>query len=480
MPLPRKHILSLVLIFTLMCSHGCAKFLLGDKSLNHNPLERPQVNITNFSEALECMDQLMIDYDTPLLRITAQDLANKTGDGQPLAGTKEMLITSISKISEKSGRIKFISYGTDQRDIILLHNAHARKDEFITPDYFIRGGITQMDRNVFAARFGGALNDDDWNVAFTSGQGISYAAMDMSVGEINTLQILSGIHSSNVLAIYDRGAGTDLGGRLNSVGSFFDFGIDRRDGVGQAIRNMIDLGVIEVIGKLTQTPYMTCLPLDSNHPEVLKLISKAYQKEIRSPDRLIKSLQIRLKKLNYYQGPINGKLSSATLNAIEYFRYLYNMPQKTPAKTIDFRLYKAVLYDEVYPWDFKSTYALSEQTPSQSTPFSKHPSASGKVIEATHHYLRQPKPLKKSKKQQAPSAFSKPEQPIQLITPTQPINTTNTAHTNHQHSLSKNLQRYQQPKNNKKIPKKAPINVRHIIRPPSTKPSAPKWWPTNR
>ncbi len=346
----------LVFCVTLILLNGCTKMLLGDKALSPNPIERPQINITTFSNALQCMDQLLLEYNATPITLTAQDINNKTGDGQPLVGAKEMLITSLSQIGKRSGRVKFVSYGTDQRDIILLHQAHTKKSAFVTPDYFIRGGITQLDKNVFSSRFGGALNDDDWNVSFTSGQGISYAGMDLSVGEVHTLQILPGVHSSNVLAVFDRGAGTDLGGRLNSVGTFFDFGIDRRDGLGQAIRNMVDLGVIELIGKLTQVPYMTCLPIDTNHPEILKLIYNDFQRESQDPQKLMRFLQTRLKQLNYYHGPINGNPTPETLSAIDYFRHLYEIPRHSRSAAIDFQLYKAIMYQPKYSWDTAAPY----------------------------------------------------------------------------------------------------------------------------
>lgn len=347
---PLWRLIGLLLISCLL--NGCAKFLLGDRALNRNPTEKPSVNLSDFSVALECMDQMQLDYNAPTIVITAQDIPNKTAEGGPLVGTKDMLITSLSKISERSGRVHFVSYGTELRDIILLHKVHDHRDDFITPDYFILGSITQLDKNVLASRFGGALNSDTWNSTYSSGQGISYAGLDLNVGFIKNLQMIPGMTSSNVLALYDRGAGTDLGGRINSVGAFFDFGIDRRDGLGQAIRNMMDLATIELIGKLQNLPYLTCLPVNPSQPEVDAIIRKEYLRFQQNPQRLIQAIQGRLHQLGYYNGPIDGQLNQITIDAIGYFRQLYQLPNQN-ILAFDYEFYKTVMYREPYHWDSK-------------------------------------------------------------------------------------------------------------------------------
>ncbi len=358
---------ALITLFITSQLSGCANFLLGNKTFNRNPIENPVVNVTNFSNSLACMDNLLIQYDIPTITITAQDIPNMTGEGEQLVGGKEMLITSMSKIGSKSQRIRFVSYGTDLRDIILLHKAHDAKENFITPDYFIRGGITQLDKNVISSRFGTALNSEDWNAAFTGGQGISYAALDLNVGQVSSLQMIPGVTSNNVLAVYDKGAGTDLGGRINSVGTFFDFGLDRRDGLGQAIRNLVDLGLIELIGKLLDIPYMTCLPLDYENPEVLAKIREEYVRYSKDRHKLIKSIQMRLKQFNYYHGATHGILDRKTYLALEYYRNLYSLNSfNNGTQSIDFKLYKEIMYGNKYAWDFDSvTYPRFTELPEE-------------------------------------------------------------------------------------------------------------------
>jgi hypothetical protein len=326
---------------------------MGENALSRNPIENPTTNITNFTRSLECMDELLIQHDAPRITITAQDVPNMTGDGSNIAGTKDMLITSISKLSQRSRRIRFVSYGTDLRDIILLHKAHDARDNFVTPDYFIRGAITQLDKNVLSSRIGAAANHDNWNTAFSGGQGVSFIGLDLNIGLVSSLQMIPGVTSNNVLALWDRGAGTDIGGRINSVGTFFDFGIDRRDGIGQAIRNMTDLAVIEIIGKLLDLPYLTCLPLNHHSPAVQALIQREYQRYSQNPRKLIRTVQARLRHFSYYSGPVHGIMDRQTSLALEYFRNLYQHHQPYGGTGgLDFDLYYQLMYGQQYAWHF--------------------------------------------------------------------------------------------------------------------------------
>ncbi len=340
-----------LIITTLSTSTGCARFLFGDKALSRNPAEKPVVNITTFSDSLECMDEMLIQFEVPVITVTAQDIPNRSTDVGITNGAKEMLITSMSKLSERSERIRFVSFGSDLRDVVLLQQAHSKKDTFSVPDFFIRGGITQYDRNVISSRIGTGLNHEDWNTTISGGQGISFAGLDLNAGLVRNLQMLSGVTSNNVLAIYDKGMGTEVGARLNSVGTFFDFGLDKQDGLGQAVRNMIDLGAIEIVGKLYDIPYLTCLPVKYDDPYVTKLILKEYKRYRDNYSKLIRTVQARLKQNNYYRGELTGKLDQNTYLSIEYFRHLTKLPA-TGGEVIDFPLYKALLYGKKYDWEY--------------------------------------------------------------------------------------------------------------------------------
>src|SRR4051794_17911235 len=110
------------------------------------PSTAPVKNIGNFNEALRCMDELMLAHGKRDIYITSAGLPDATG--QIAAGTKDMLITTISKMSARSGAFRFVDYDPTQIDVQVLSELVGIRPEFVAPSYYIRGAITQIDSGV--------------------------------------------------------------------------------------------------------------------------------------------------------------------------------------------------------------------------------------------------------------------------------------------------------------------------------------------
>jgi len=343
--------IKLLMLMVLLGLSGCASLLFGEKGLQRNPIETPVVNITNFSHSLQCMDEMLLDYDVAPILITAQDIPNLTAQRDSEVGSKDMLITSLSRISERSGKVRFISYGSDLGDILLIHKTHKESDRFVAPDFFIRGAVTQLDKNVIRSRVTGLGGLFPFGLGgLFSQEQISYISLDLNIGLISNLQMLPGITSNNVLAITDKGVNAGFGGRIEKVGSYFDFGLTHRDGIQQAVRNMVDLGVIEVVGKLSDVPYLSCLPVDVSQPQVVENIRKEYE-VYKQKGMLVKIIQGKLKQNREYQGAVDGILNQQTFDALSQFTSLSNSGPSlidSGQTTIDFDVYKRVVYGKAY------------------------------------------------------------------------------------------------------------------------------------
>ena len=91
---------------------------------------------TNFSDALSCMDDLFLKYGTGHagvgIAITSNGISDETGE--IYAGTRDMLITGISKMSRKSRAFKYIDYSA--HDLLRLYKLEQRTDYNI-PDFYL-------------------------------------------------------------------------------------------------------------------------------------------------------------------------------------------------------------------------------------------------------------------------------------------------------------------------------------------------------
>lgn len=231
-----------------------------------NPKARPVRNVSGFSEAMKCMDAMIGAYVDRDVLLIAEDIPNKSGVTGLAVSGKEMLISAISEISATSKRIRFVAYDPKETPVVVEIFAHQNKDKkeataFRFPAFFIRGAITQVEKKVSSggrdigvgvpgiARIGGSKVET-----------LSVVALDMNVGDQKTLQILPGVNSRNVLSVFKKGEAFEaMAGIISKVEVDYAMEFEQQEGMSAAIRSLIDLGTVEIVGKLLNLPYDDCL-----------------------------------------------------------------------------------------------------------------------------------------------------------------------------------------------------------------------------
>ncbi|MDO9708131.1 DUF4384 domain-containing protein [Paracraurococcus lichenis] len=221
-------------------------------------------NIGNFSEALRCMDDLLAANGKQDIYITTAGIPDATG--LIATGTKEMFISAVSRMSAKSGAFRFVDYDITQLDVQILSELVGLRQDFVAPSYYIRGAITQLDSNVLASSQSAGLSLAKVDIGVSSDQVVSVVSMDLNVAKLTTRQILPGISASNSIAVVRTGKGADVGGLIGKAGLSFSVSLDKSEGFAQAVRNLVDLSTIEVLGKLARVPYWECLSIEPTNP----------------------------------------------------------------------------------------------------------------------------------------------------------------------------------------------------------------------
>jgi len=294
--------------------------------------------LTSFTAALRCMDDLLLAYGKKDIVITTAGLPDSTGKVQ--AGTKEMLLTAASRMSVKSKALTFIDYDTSSADLLLVFQDLQAAGAFNhkLPNYYIRGAITQLDENAIDAQSGAGIALPFMDFGISKDQVSSIISMDMNIGETTTRMILPGVNASNSLVITRVGSGKDLGGRIGKVGFSFNMNLNRAEGMGAGVRALVELGMIEVVGKLTGTPYWKCLQIEKTNPVMIEQAREWY--DGMSPQDRVKLVQRKLAGMSAYSGPVNGVVNSELSNAIGKFQAENGL---TADGRINFELYYALL-----------------------------------------------------------------------------------------------------------------------------------------
>jgi hypothetical protein len=228
------------------------------------PSTRAVRNIGNFNEALRCMDDLFLAQGKRDIYITTAGIPDATG--LIFTGTKEMFISAVSRMSAKSGAFRFVDYDPTQLDVQVLSELVGLHDDFVAPNYYVRGAITQFDSSVLQSSASVGLSLPHVDLAISGDQVVSIVSMDLNVGKLTTRQILAGISASNSIAVVQSGKGADIGGLIGKAGISLSVTLDKSEGFHQAVRSLVELSTIEVLGKLTHVPYWECLRIEPTNP----------------------------------------------------------------------------------------------------------------------------------------------------------------------------------------------------------------------
>lgn len=298
-------------------------------ALRQGPQAAPFRSITGFSQSLRCMDKLMIDYGVRDVNMLVEDIFDQTRKVN--AGTRDMLITAVSDMTRRSRAIRVNAFGRDAANVISFLASAQRQGAYeVVPQYGIKGSITQFDENV-------VRNQKDLGIGFqpflnlgaSKDAASSILGLDLSVLSTDDMSILSGVTSRNSVVIFKQGQGLDADAAYHKFGVSFSISLNQAEGQSQALRGLVELASIELMGKLTKTPYWSCLGADPQGSEEIRLeMADWYYAMAASQVELIGWFQNQLRQRGYYQGPIDGEFNPALDEAIANYRAALGMSRE--------------------------------------------------------------------------------------------------------------------------------------------------------
>lgn len=274
--------------------------------------------ITNFTQALRCMDELFLSNGKQGIVITSAGIPDGTGKAK--AGDKEMMISAISKMTMKSNAFEFIDLtngGSGEGDLALLFELKGGGGTKI-PDYYIRGAVTQLDDNAVRESKGVGIAFPFLDLGYSKDVSYDLISMDMSVGDAATRRIIPETNTSNTMIITKGGRSGEAGGKVVKMGLSFNKDLSRSEGVGAAYRTLIELGLIEALGKFTKVPYWKCLDIESTNPELMDQVREWY--DMASDQERNLFIQRKLSGMGRYKGPLTGAMSDEFRQAISEYQ----------------------------------------------------------------------------------------------------------------------------------------------------------------
>lgn len=284
------------------------------------PAEAPFKAVTNFSSAVRCMDGLLQSYGIRDISILVEDLEDHTK--KVSAGTKDMLLTTASDMTRRSRAIRFVAFGGDTKNardyMALAQRASSYKN---VPQYGIRGSISQFDDNVAKVAKDVGLGIGEFLTLGKSSSATSkIVAIDLTVIDLADFSVLPGVASKNGVAIFAQGDGTDAEARYKKFGINYATSLSRSEGTAVAIRNLVELAAVELMGKLTKVPYWTCLGASPNDPAIRAEVDDWFESMALSGKELFAWWQYQMYIRGTYRGDVDGVPTAAFADALRSYK----------------------------------------------------------------------------------------------------------------------------------------------------------------
>lgn len=305
------------------CSANLRKMrpFIESTTVQSRPIMEPVRAITSFREGVACMDQLLRDNHVPTTLVTSKIIPDPSGKA-PVA-TKDMIITALSEMSRTSNAFRVVDFEIDplrQDTVQTLTSLMLPSGQLAIPkpQIYVSGAISYVDQNVLIHNSGFGASGKNWEIGYSNDLITTVVGLELHIGDFNSRTLFPGIDSANELVAGNRGIGLDLGARIKKAGVQFTMGDAISQGVGPAVRTLVDLGLIELVGKWARVPYWQCLALDQAHPEFQRQLHEWYAD--MDPMSRIRLFQTGLLSLGYYDGDIDGQSSSTLKSAIARFQ----------------------------------------------------------------------------------------------------------------------------------------------------------------
>lgn len=304
-----------------------------------NPKDKPALNSTGFKTALRCMDYLMISYGVKNLSILVEDIPDSTR--KVSAAAKDMVISAVSQMSRRSRAIDLVAYSINDQTLGAIIGLGTR-DRLIetAPDFTIRGSISQFDDSIVKKQGETGINIGAVTLGGAMQGSADILGLDLSVIETTTLLLVPGATSTNSMQIINKGGGGDGEVNTRKLGLNFNFVLAQSEGRSQALRTLIELATMELIGKLTRIPYWSCIGAPVESDEVKFEISDWWETLAGDTESLVAYFQQQMIARGLYEGSINGIIDDAIIHSIVIYKEAMGL---TPDESLNLEFFNAYL-----------------------------------------------------------------------------------------------------------------------------------------
>ena len=262
-----------------------AKQLLRERS---QAMASPQALSTRYTESLEQFGRLLAVYrknSKAPLYVQSRNIADATGLSHPLTGSElpaditEMVRSAVNRIGDPVVYVPF------QPEYVVAQAQQGARMRLTLPDVLITGAITEFDRalsNVgrganLSLIFGDGRGQTDTSAARKGTSTISRLSLDFNLVDFPTQTMLPQVQATNSLRVLNETYEDSLDFAIYGNGFGLTTNTRYLQGRHNAVRLLVDLSMVQLLGRYANVPYWRCIPNAVPDPSVLRRISKRYE-----------------------------------------------------------------------------------------------------------------------------------------------------------------------------------------------------------
>jgi curli biogenesis system outer membrane secretion channel CsgG/Tfp pilus assembly protein PilF len=293
----------------------------------------PVQKVTNYTQSLRNLGLMTEIYDTGQLKIQSNPIGDNTGTSGATGGEIPKDITEMLKSALNSigGNVVFIPY-----DPAFIQNqmvtGYSNFDKKLIPDVVVSGGITEFDRGLetrgTGTDFGGegevplSIPLPSYKVALDVSDakktGLARITLDFNLLDFRTMAGIPRMNTVNSMevtkALSEKEFGITLfGPTFGRKGS-----IKRVQGRHNAVRLLVEVSMIQIVGKNLVLPYWRLIGDDTQPDEiVLSTLKKSYYR-MNDSQRIHNTQQWLY--LHGFDVTANGVMDDKTISALKQFK----------------------------------------------------------------------------------------------------------------------------------------------------------------
>ena len=233
----------------------------------NSPVEE---KISKYTDALENLNEIMEVYRESGISLAVMPVENKTSAIGKLPNDITIMVKSA--LNEIGDKVHVFQY-SDQvlNDVKNLYLVEGAITEFDTTNKTKRG----FNVGVHGGKGRGEYDSDGSSDADDS---ISNMTIDFNMIDAATGAYVPQVHTSNSIKIVKKSASSDFGFSILGSGFGLSASASKAQGVHSAIRLLVDLSMVELIGKLREYPYWVAVSGGKVNQRLLRRMKRNFSR----------------------------------------------------------------------------------------------------------------------------------------------------------------------------------------------------------